>query len=336
MRRPGVTAALALLLAAGGPAACTGDGAPPVDRLVIAGGSRGSIYDDLAQAYAQAVRDAWGTTVEVVNTGGPIENVTLVGGRAADIGITTVDVVDLALRGDRPYEGPQQVAALAGLYEDYLHVVVPAQSEIGQLGDLAGLRVSLGAEFSNTQVAAERALLAAGHELGDLREVLYLSPGKSADALRDGRIDAFFEVGGLPDTPVRSLSRTMAIRLLSVPEEVTKLQEEHGEQYRARSIPAGTYPVGKDSKETLPETATVGVANLLVVRQGMPDEVANALTELLFAAKGRLVAAYREMLRLDPRAALAVAPVPLHSGARRYYQESKPMAAGSRGVHPTP
>jgi TRAP-type uncharacterized transport system substrate-binding protein len=56
----------------------------------------------------------------------------------------------------------------------------------------------------------------------------------------------------------------------------------------------------------------------------MPDEVAYALTELLFSAKATLVVAHPEAARLNRRAALATYPLPLHPGAARWHQAMKP------------
>jgi TRAP transporter TAXI family solute receptor len=311
------------LLAAGVPAtACDRDPAAPVERIVIATGGTGSPYEALGRAFADAVRDRWGAKVEVRTTAGSVENLDLVGAGTADVGFATVDAARSATQGDAPFHGAQPIVALAGLYEDYLHIVSRADTNIHQISDLTNLDVSIGPKGSGTDILAQRVIEAGGHDLEDFTE-RYLSATESADEMLAGRLHAFFVVGGLPMPAVDALARRLPIRLMSLREEVGKLQERYGEYYLGRAIPPGTYGL-RD------EVSTIGVPNVLVVRRQMPEPVAYALTQLLFDAKARLVAAHPEARRLGERSALATYPVPLHPGATRYYRENKPMAQPGR------
>lgn len=290
----------------------------PVDRLVIATGGRGGVYYALGEALAGAARDRWSATVEVRVTAASVENLRLVAEGQADLGFATVDSAALAVDGHGPFRSALPLVAIAGLYDDYLQIVVSASGNIRTVADLRGRRVSTGSSGSGTEIVAARILSTAGIDPDQDIVRRRLSVAASADALRAGEIEAFFFTGGLPTPAVADLARQVPIRLLSVPDEVTDLQQRFGEFYLARSIPAPVY--GLDS-----EVATLGIPNVLVVRGNVPDEVAYALTSLLFEAKAELVAAHEEARRLDQRAALATFPIQLHPGAARYYRESKPM-----------
>ena len=146
-----------------------------------------------------------------------------------------------------------------------------------------------------------------------------LSTAAAAEALQSRTIQGFFITGGLPDPTVAALAERMPVRVLSLDDELTDIQERHGELYLDRSIPQGMY--GADR-----EVRTLGVRNVVVVRWDLPEEVAYWATKLLFAAKPAMVRAHIEARRIDPRSAVATAPMPLHPGAQRYYRESKPMA----------
>jgi len=111
------------------------------------------------------------------------------------------------------------------------------------------------------------------------------------------------------------------VRLLPIPDEVGELQAQFGEYYLVRSITRGTYGLAE-------EVATLGIPTVLVVRRDLPDRAAYRLTELLLAAKQRLVAAHEEARRLDRRSALATFPVTLHPGAARYDRDAKVLARG--------
>jgi TRAP transporter TAXI family solute receptor len=80
-------------------------------------------------------------------------------------------------------------------------------------------------------------------------------------------------------------------------------------------IPTGTYPgVNYDS-------GSVGVANALVVKDTMSDELAYELTKVLFDRQPDLAAIHPEARKLTIAGAVDGSPAPFHPGAIRYYQE---------------
>jgi TRAP transporter TAXI family solute receptor len=300
------SALVAVLLLLGTPSAC--DAAPDTtfDGLTIAAGTPGDVYHALGQALAGAAR---GTKVR--QTGGSLDNLRLVAEGGADAGFATVDTVTMAVHGDQPFRAARPLVALARLYDDYLQLVVPADSTVDRIADLAGRTVSTGPAGSGNAVVAARVL-------GPDVKTVHLSPADSAEALRTGKIDAFVVTGGLPVPAVQRLSERRPIRLLSLRTEIADLQSQYGEQYQARTIPARTYGMRT-------EVETLGVANVLFVRPDLPDDIAYRLTKLLFDAKADLVRAHAEARRLDRRQAPATFPVPLHPAASHYYKTQKPL-----------
>jgi TRAP transporter TAXI family solute receptor len=313
---------VAILLAGCAVVACGSDRSPPPDRFVIATGPAGSVDDSLGHALAKVAKRKWGVDARVATTAASVENLRLVAKGSADVAFATVDASVAAMQGDAPFDSALPIVALAGLYDDYLHVVVRADSRIEQVGDLNGLVVSTGPLGAGTGIVVARVLEAAGLGI-DRIDRRNLSTADAAEALRSGAIDAFFVTGGLPTPDVATLATRLPIRLLSLADELDEVQQRYGELYLARSMPTGTY--GLDH-----EVRTLGIRNVIVVRGDMPEATAHWATELLFAAKAEMVLAHREARRLDRRSAVATSPLPLHPGAQRYYLESKPMALACR------
>jgi hypothetical protein len=78
----------------------------------------------------------------------------------------------------------------------------------------------------------------------------------------------------------------------------------------------------RDTYAGLPaDVGVVGVANLLVVHQDMPEQLAYDITRLLFEHQPELVAVHAEAARLRPASATTASPAPFHPGAVRYYRE---------------
>ncbi|WP_117212578.1 TAXI family TRAP transporter solute-binding subunit [Allorhizocola rhizosphaerae] len=309
MRTVAAAVGLGLVLAGG----CTPTERAPLDRLTIAAGREGGVYYDLGKALAGEAQRLWSVPADVLRTDESVENVRRLDSREADVGFTTLDAGMAALRAEYPFRNVIRVSAIAGIYVDYLHVVVRADSGITTLRGLADRRVAWGPDGSGLRMVARRML--------DTIRVtgLDLAPAEAAAALRTGEIDAFFVLGGLPTPTVTDLAGQLKIRVLPVGDEFSRLSGAFKDTYLLRSIPKGAYP-GLDAP-----VLTLGVPNALVVRADLPEQTAYRLTQLLFAAKPALASQHPEARHLAHRSAIATFPMPLHPGAERYYRDTKPL-----------
>ena len=95
--------------------------------------------------------------------------------------------------------GAVPVRALMVAYPNRMHVVTVEGTGINKFADLKGKRVSTGAANSATELmAAPRARGAGLDPEKDIKRER-LDPGKSSDAIKDRKLDAYFWVGGIPD-----------------------------------------------------------------------------------------------------------------------------------------
>ena len=289
-------------------------------RLSIATGNTGGVYypygGGLARVISQSVPRV-DATAEV--TAASVDNLKLIQLGKADIAFVLTDTLDDAINGRGPFaKMPVKARTLAVLYPNYTQVATVEGNGINRLADLRGRVVSTGSPGSGTEVIAFRVLRAAGIDPDkDIRKQ-GLTVNASVDALKDGKIDAFFWSGGLPTASLLDLSSTIGItaKLLSNDEVLPKLQEQFtpGLYFRL-VIPKGTYPgVNYDS-------GSVGVANALVVKDTMSDELAYELTKVLFDRQPDLAAIHPEAKKLNVGTAVHGSPAPFHPGAIRYYEE---------------
>ena len=285
-------------------------------RLTIATGSTQGVYYALGSALATAWRDELGLTnaPSVRSTAGSVDNLQLLATRTADVAFSQVDTAADQLARTAP-DDPSGPRALARIYDDVVHVVVPASSPITSIAQLRGARVSVGAPDSGVFVIAQRVLQAVNLAMaGDVRAV-YLGLDASATALREGRIDAFFWSGGLPTRGVSDLAAALPIRLLELQDVLQRIRTTYP-VYASGTVPAGSYG-------TAQPVSTLFVRNVLLVRAEMPEQVAHGLAAALFARQPQLAQASPAALTIDLRAAIGTQPVPLHPGAERWYREAK-------------
>jgi TRAP transporter TAXI family solute receptor len=288
-------------------------------QLSIATGGTGGVYYPYGGAIAKLLNENIPNvraTAEV--TAASVDNLKLIRDRKADIAFTLADTLADSIAGRGAFkEAPVPAASLAVLYSNYTQIVTTAAAGIRSLADLRGKVVSTGAAGSGTEVIAFRILRAAGIDPDRDVQRQGLGVTESADALKDGKIAAFFWSGGLPSAAVQDLSHTPGIAVSLVPcaDVLPVLRRDHGELYFPLEVPAGAYP-GVQTP-----VAVVGVANVLVVHRSMPDELAYQITRVLFEKQSELAAIHPEARHLSVGTAIEGSPAAFHPGALRFYHE---------------
>jgi TRAP transporter TAXI family solute receptor len=301
-----------VVLAVGAARGCGDSASPgtgPAGPLTIATGSTKGVYYRYAEAFASAAAAQLGE-VRPLATTGSVENLRLLAAGMVTFAFTQADAA-----ADAPPTPPMR--AVARLYDDYMHLVVPAGSPVHAVADLRGLRVSVGPSGSGTALIADLILAAA--QLDPARDVARqaLSIDDSVLALEQRRIDAFFWSGGLPTSGVSELAAALPIRLVDLADPAAALRERPGAPYRTGTIPGATYPGVKKS------VTTVAVPNLLVTLAATPAELVRRVVAALFATVGRISATVPSAGQLDERSSIFTGPVPLHEGAVAYFRSVK-------------
>jgi len=299
-------------------ASACGSGQTGKMRLSIATGGTGGVFYPYGGGIAKVITENVPNveaTAEV--TGASVDNLKFLRDRKADLAFTTADVMADAVSGRDAFEGAKlPLRTLAVLYVNYTHVVTLASGPIKSLADLRGKVISTGAAGSGAEVTAYRMLEGVGINPATDIEKQSLGAAQSADALKDGKIDAFFWSGGLPTAAILDLAHTpgISIRLLPNDDVLPALQKTYGASlYFLRNVPKGTYP---DLEGDVP---VVSVTILLAVHESMPEQLAFDITRTLFEHQAELAAIHPEAKNLSLATAVEGSPAPFHEGAIRYY-----------------
>ncbi len=291
-------------------------------RLSVATGPTGGVYYVYGGGVAKVI-SAHVPNVEATAevTSASVDNLKLLRDGKVDLAFTLATTVADAAAGRGAFAtfGRVPAVALAVLYTQYTHLVTLERTGIARLADVRGRVVALGGPGSGSEDIALRILRAGA--IDPVRDIRAQGLGINAavDALRDGKIDAFFWSSGLPAGALLDLASTpgRAMRLVPNHEVLDALQRDHGSGlYLRADIPAGAYP-GLDHP-----VATVGTNTLLVVDRGMPEQLAYDITRTLFDHRSELVAIHPEAENLTMQSAAAGAPISYHPGAERAYREA--------------
>ncbi|MCU0868747.1 MAG: TAXI family TRAP transporter solute-binding subunit [Burkholderiales bacterium] len=286
--------------------------------LVIGSGNTGGVYYPLGGALAQVLTRSghgWQVTAEV--TGGSVDNLKLVGGGKADLGLSMADAAWDAYTGQDRFAGRKlPLRTLMVLYPNRMHVATTDATGIVTMKDLDGRRVSVGSPGSATEVMALRVLDAFG--LADKVKRERLSVNEAVNAIRDRKIDAFFWAGGVPTAAITDLAATPGtkLRLLDHGDAVTAMNARHGALYSATQLPKSAYPgLARD-------VSIANVWNVLVANASMPDDTAYEIVRAVFERKPELVAVHKEFATLSLEfQTRGASPIPYHAGAVRWFAE---------------
>jgi TRAP transporter TAXI family solute receptor len=288
-------------------------------RLSIATGGTGGVYFPYGGGIARVLtQKVAGMQVTAEVTGGSVDNVKLVGAGEADIGFSTIDSALDGLKGTGAYAdtGPQKIAALALLYDSYVHVVARADLKATSISKLKGKRISVGSAGSSTEAIADRLLEAAG--LRPSKDVTRenLSVSESAAALNDGKIDAFFWIGGLPTSAVTDLVTTGRIKVTFVAtgELLPALNKKYPALYRSFTLPKGTYA------SATADVPGVGVSNLMFVSADMKAETVKKILSGVFDNLAEVKKIHPDAKALSLTSASAKTAIPFHPAAIAFYK----------------
>ncbi len=299
-------------------AALVMSGAFAQGSLSIATGGTGGVYYPYGGGLAELVNkyiDGYDAVAEV--TGASVENVGLVFRGDSDMALALADTVLAAYNGMGDFEGRQtdNLRALSSIYPNAVQIVTLADSGVTSLADLAGKRVSVGAPGSGTELSAETILNANGITYDDIDE-RRLNFNETANALRDGQIDAGFWSVGPPTSSILDLATTRNVTIISLSEEEISAAQEAEPVFAAYTLPAGTYP-GQDEDVT-----TISTPNVLIVSADMDEELAYQMTQAMYDHVDELIAIHPAANNTTVEFSLDATPIPFHPGAVRYYQES--------------
>ena len=287
-----------------------------LSRVRMATGGNTGTYYAFGTAVGQILSDQTKIPITIQSTGASKANIQLIAANEVEIAIVQNDVMYYAYEGVDLFSGEKitNFSTMAALYAEVCQVVANPAAGITTIADLKGKNVSVGDAGSGTEFNARQILEAYGVTFSDIQKQ-NLSFGASADAMKDGKIDAFFCVAGAPTTAVTDLSITKDITVLEVDEGHAVQIIETYPFYTQFSIPAGSYRgINQDVK-------TLAVKATFIVSEKLSEDTVYQLTKTLIESREVIAQAHAKGVELSSAYAVSGISVPFHKGAERYFRE---------------
>ena len=278
------------------------------------GGSSGTYYA-FGSVLAGQISGATDSKFTAVEGKGSQGNIELMDMEGADLGFVQSDVMAYAYNGTNLFAEFGAVdcfSTVAALYMEQVQIVT-CDPSIKTVADLAGKNVSIGDSGSGVYFNALDILGAYGLTEEDINPT-YQGFGDSAEALKDGKIDAAFVVAGAPTTAITELASGKDVYLVSLDDEHIDALKETSPYYSKAVISADTYGLESD-------TTTVAVGAVVIARDDVSEGDVYNFVSGIFENVDAITSAHAKGAELDLNFAASVTSVPYHPGAAKYFAE---------------
>ena len=293
------------------------------------GGPTGTYY-----AYTNAVgsilQTETGLAFDVVSTGGSVANINGIDDGDYNMAIVQNDTMINAyndLDKDNFKNGAvTSFSVLGEVYSEVVQIVVDGalKDKVKTLADLKDMRVSVGDAGSGVYLNAKDLFAAYNMDIDKDIQQNNLSVGDSANAMKDGKLDAFFFTAGVPTTAITELATAKDVFMLSLEDSVM-------DDFIANHKIDGKYevyakmPITNAHYSFISEDApayTIGVTATYIVSNDLDDETVYKMTKALWENKDEVAAAHAvgKAMNID-NALITIGNVPVHPGAEKYYKE---------------
>jgi uncharacterized protein len=304
--------AMSLLAACGGGGAA---GGTPEFVSIATGGTGGAYYPIGGAMGSMLAREIEGiNSATAETTGGSVENLQLVGGQDAEIGMAQNDGVYDAVNGEGAFDEPQDVCTIALMYLNVLQVVTVEGRGVNTWQDLPGKRVSVGDAGSATELFMRQVTETLGLSFDDFGDTQRLPFADQTTSIRNGQLDVGSWVVAPGASSIQDLASSEQIIVLPLSEEEMSLVTETFPYYVATELEPGTYQ-GQD--EAVPVAATW---NSLVMHADADEDFVYEVTKAVHENVDDLAGGHPSGGELAAEN-IGDAVAPLHAGAIRYFDE---------------
>ena len=304
--------------------------APKERSYILTTATTGGTYYPVGVALATLVKvklqPKQKIAMSAINSAGSGENVKLIRENQAQFAILQGLYGQWAWTGTGKVkkDGPQKhMRSVTMLWQNVEHFIVGSEfAKTGTVDDLANLKgkkFSIGKKNSGTEGSGRHILGNLGIDPDSQFDLAYMGYGPSSDAMQNGTIVGMNIPAG---PPVGAITRAFAklgdkITVLDFTDAQMKKANGGGTLWTRYVIKAGTYPGQKK------DVNTIAQPNFLAVHADVDEDAVYRITKTIYENLPFLNGIHKATKAMALEKAITGLPVPLHSGAARYYKEAE-------------
>ena len=286
----------------------------------VATGGTGGTYYPLGGMLAQLISNKASVDGKKISAtaeaaGASVGNAKLLGTKDIESAFVAADILDAAYNGKAQFVNAplKNLRALGALYPETVQLITRADSGINSVKDLKGKSISSGAPGSGQYQLVTDLLKVYGMARSDVKEDSS-SFTQAVDKIKDGNLHATLITGGVPVAAVTDFAQSHALKIIPLagPEVAALLKEQP--YYTQVQLPANSY---KGQTAAIP---TLAVMAIWATHDGVPENQAYEVTKALYDNIAIMGQVHVQGQNISLSTATAVAGVPLHPGALRYFK----------------
>lgn len=301
----------------------------------IASGSPGGTYFPIASLIAKVISNPPGSkgcneggncgvpglTATAQSSKGSVANVDALLKQTYPTAIAQSDVAYWAYTATGPFrtrKPNKQLCVISSLYPEDVHLVASRSANISSVSALAGKRVALGERESGALLGAQLLVRAYGLQEGKDFAATLVNYSSAQDLIKQSKLDAFVAVIGYPSEAIEFMIQRQDMHLVPIIGEGRDRLIKGSPFYSASVIPQNAY-TGQSN-----DIQTVAVNALWVARTNINPEFVYQLTRTFWSNKQTrsiLDGGHPKGSEITLKTAFNGVPIPLCSGAQKYYQE---------------
>ncbi|WP_127600513.1 TAXI family TRAP transporter solute-binding subunit [Nitratireductor alexandrii] len=267
-------------------------------------------------------REAQGHNIRctVESTGGSVANLRSMAAGDLNVAIVQSDWQYHAFNGSSVFDANganEDLRFLFSLHIDTSHLVGRADMELENFSDLKDKIVNIGNAGSGQEASMVAALARYGTDPDSyFGQATRLTSREQAQALCDGKIDAFFYTTGITASSITEATNTCDTTVINWYDDTIAAMIGELPYFSKSVIPAGTYK-GQDK-----EVTTWGLTATLIATADTDEEVVYNLVKAVFDNFEDFKAQSTLYAHVNRDGAVANGrSVPYHPGAERYFRE---------------
>ncbi len=263
-------------------------------------------------------RKEHGIRCSAESTGGSIYNINTIRAGELEFGVAQSDWQYHAYHGTSKFEDQgkfEDLRAVFSVHPEPVTIIARGDAGISNVTDLKGKRVNIGNPGSGTRGTWEVMEAALGWTRDDLKLAAEMKSAETAQAVCDGKIDAYFWLVGHPSALTQeSLATCDAVLVNATGDAIDKLVGDNP-YYRTATIPAGMYGDNAD-------VTTFGVGATFVSSASVSEDVVYTIVKAVFENFDQFKALHPAFANLKEEEMIKDGlSAPLHDGAAKYYKE---------------
>lgn len=292
-------------------------------RIRIGTSEEGGTFWTEGEAIASLLERDCGIESDILDAGqASIENARRLDAGLIELGFMASNWIGRAYRADAPFDSAIDIRMVAPANSGAMFFITRADSDLRNVRDLVGKRVSIGPEGSGMVQHIHTMFSVLGISFDDFTP-MYLSFEEGGKALASGEVDAQWQCP-YPNAVMHDISERMDVRVLDYdPVDLASILD-NVDFYRPATMPAGFFR-GIDQA-----TQQLAVVNIIAAHERTDPEIVRQLVttmlknldELadinpLFVGLGQVF----EPMKTEGASAIEFGGVPLHPGAVQAYKD---------------